>query len=760
MQCFERMKMPEALYRKYRPQVFSDVVGQESIERTLKNSIEQNKVSHAYMFTGPRGTGKTTMARLLAKALICEKAPTIEPDNTCEECQLIAAGTHPDVYELDAASRTGVESVREEIIGSVNYAPTRGSYKVYIIDEVHMLSVAAFNALLKTLEEPPTHVVFILCTTDPQKVPETIRSRCQCFGFKRIAPEAIVTRLGTICIAEGVDFEGEALDLIAQRAEGGLRNALTSLEQIIAYENGKVTLSGAERLLGSIDSSDLSEIMSYVGTRDIANCFQFVANYVETGADLAEFVRDMSEHVRDLYILAVAGDDAVIEANETARIALTHELEWFGPERASRMLSVLGDLMMELKTSTNQRLSFEIALTRMVRPDSDLTLEALAERIEALEAREGQRPSFDSVEQTKVQVPQGQDHNAALMSDAAIASKQTLLSASSSQGSLHDERVQEELASNAVAQAIDVLVEEVVAETVLQDSARDHTSAPLVPDLTESTVLDGAKVSMDTPQAQNPLANAAVLQRTWQAGLSQLKRKQQAHSVLFNGVRVSYDARSNNVVLAFPQQSTFAFNAAQKPEIIDYFEDYFNSATGVKTHFTFTRSSDDSSDLMGDGSSQNASVRYMDQNTDTSGKMAPSEGGFNDSTPKEAPRIPADRVVSNSRENESIDMPNEQVQGALSGAVGQASSSFSETDILEDPTFSMYDEVPLSVYEQGFDPQENDPASAHDNGSAQEGLKGNPFEGLKETAQKDDEVEQLQALLQLGFGDDITLEEV
>ena len=197
--------MSEALYRKYRPQTFEDVVGQTHIERTLKNAIEQDKVGHAYMFCGPRGTGKTTTARLLAKALLCEKGPTPAPDGTCEQCLAIAEGNHPDVYELDAASRTGVDNVREEIIGRVQYAPTRGRYKVYIIDEVHMLSTAAFNALLKTLEEPPAHVIFILATTEIQKVPATILSRCQRYDFTRIGPEDIAQRVEYIAGQEGLE---------------------------------------------------------------------------------------------------------------------------------------------------------------------------------------------------------------------------------------------------------------------------------------------------------------------------------------------------------------------------------------------------------------------------------------------------------------------------------------------------------------------------------------------------------------------------
>ena len=210
--------MALSLYRKYRPEVFADVVGQEHVEKTLINAISEGAVAHAYLFCGPRGTGKTTSARLLAKALLCESAQNGQPDGTCPQCLEIAQGTHPDVFELDAASRTGVDNVREEIIGRVGFAPTRGRFKVYIIDEVHMLSMAAFNALLKTLEEPPEHVVFVLCTTDPHKVPETIQSRCQRFDFRRFSVEEIVGYLERISKGEGFEYEPEALEVRRRHA--------------------------------------------------------------------------------------------------------------------------------------------------------------------------------------------------------------------------------------------------------------------------------------------------------------------------------------------------------------------------------------------------------------------------------------------------------------------------------------------------------------------------------------------------------------
>lgn len=374
-------------YRTYRPQRFSDVVGQSHIERTLRNAVDEGAVAHAYLFCGPRGTGKTTTARILAKALDCEKGPTSEPDDTCEDCRMIAEGTHPDVYELDAASRTGVDAVRDEIISRVNYAPTRRTWKVYIIDEVHMLSTSAFNALLKTLEEPPANTVFILCTTHPHKVPETIHSRCQRFDFHRLGVEEIAGRLRYIADAEGVQVADAALELIAKHALGGMRDAITTLEQLAAFTSGDIALSDVEGLLGEVDEDLLFEMADIVLRRDPVAGFRLVARLAETGVDMGEFVKGAVRHFRDLFVtgaVADAGADAVdVTAGSLAR--LRQQADGFGPERIARVLDVLSALSSELRWAADQRLAVEVAITRMARPETDLSLEALAERVSALE---------------------------------------------------------------------------------------------------------------------------------------------------------------------------------------------------------------------------------------------------------------------------------------------------------------------------------------------------------------------------------------
>ena len=563
--------MAEALYRKYRPQVFSEVVGQDHIERTLKNAVGSDRVSHAYLFTGPRGTGKTTTARLLSKALLCQNGPTSDPCGTCEDCELIAAGVHPDVYELDAASRTGVDNVRDEIIGRVQYAPSRGRFKVYIIDEVHMLSTAAFNALLKTLEEPPSHVVFILCTTDPQKVPETIQSRCQRFDFRRISVENIVSRLGAICVAEGVQFEGEALDLIAQRAEGGMRDALTTLEQLIVYGEGAVTLAEAERLLGALDVDDMAAIVDAIGKRDVAAGFRWTARYVETGADIAQFTADLAQRFRDLYLCAVLGPDAVLDVTEVERRQIAQELTFFGPDRLSYLLGVAGDLQTELRTAANPRLAFEVALTKMARPQSDMTLEALAARVEELER------AFARVAQGGV----------AHVEQVQVAAQGVLPEATQGVPREAVQGVPREAAQEA-GQAVPQSAEYSQAEQV--QTAPAHTSQSAAAQAAVQATVQSA-----APQAHSAcdalgagmvdLTNNAALQRAWRQALAQVKKEKTAYGVLFMNTKVAYDG--TQLRLAFSPESEFAFKAVQKPDVGVILERAIRNVFGMDIPFIF-----------------------------------------------------------------------------------------------------------------------------------------------------------------------------
>lgn len=388
----------ESLYRKYRPLTFDSVVGQQHIVSTLEHAITEGRLSHAYLFCGPRGTGKTTMARILAKALLCRNAEAARaegasgcmPDGTCEECELIAEGNHPDVYELDAASRTGVDNVREEIINSVNFAPVRGKYKIYIIDEVHMLTTAAFNALLKTLEEPPAHVIFVLCTTDPQKILETILSRCQRFDFHRIGNEDIEHRLSYVCEQEGFDYDDEALAIVARHAKGGMRDALSTLEQLSVFGNGTVHADDARSLLGEVSDQILGEFARAIAERDIAELYGLIRAQVEEGNDLLELTRDLVAHVRDVYVACVAGARAeLFEGGIEQAEALAAEAAAFGEhpaDRLARVLTVLDDAALEMRGASDVRLVLEIACTRLARPEADLTIEALAERVARLEA--------------------------------------------------------------------------------------------------------------------------------------------------------------------------------------------------------------------------------------------------------------------------------------------------------------------------------------------------------------------------------------
>lgn len=655
--------MAEALYRKYRPSTFEDVVGQEHIERTLKNALEQEKVSHAYLFCGPRGTGKTTMARILAKALLCEKAPTIDPDGTCEECLAIAAGTHPDVYELDAASRTGVENVREEIINRVHYAPTHGSYKIYIIDEVHMLSTAAFNALLKTLEEPPTHVVFILCTTDPQKVPDTIHSRCQRFDFHRLSVDEITARLGAVCVQEGVEFEPEALELISHQAEGGMRNALTSLEQLAAFGEGHVTLDGAHRILGSLDNEGLTEIVQALGKHDAGACFTWVSHYVETGADIAQFVQELAEHMRNLYLMSLTDADVEISASTSAREVMESELELFGTERLSRALSVLGDLMKELRATTNSRLAFEIALTRLLRPESDLTLESLSERIEELEMKLLSTPSLAyaqgaptapvaagamqmPVPVQSMQQPSAPQPAVAQSQPAPQQAYTPLQAPTPSAPAPRPTPAPQPMPTPRPAPAPQQVPAPQPAPAPQPMPAQAATSSP----------------ASNVPPASVDLTNAAALQRMWHSVTSALRKSNPARGVLFMGAKIEADPQNHGVKIVFSPDSSFAYAAAQKKEVKDVLAQSFIEVTGGSVPFQL---------LMGQGgSAPSAGSNYqgtVNQSASTSAAYAPQ------APQPQAAEVP--QAVPQASQNAPVSVPTSTPVSAPASATTSASVS-------------------------------------------------------------------------------------
>ena len=377
-----------ALYRKFRPQEFEDVKGQDHIVTTLKNQIKADRIGHAYLFCGTRGTGKTTIAKIFAKAVNCEHPVDGSPCGECPTCKAIAAGSSMNVIEIDAASNNGVDNIRE-IREEVTYRPTQGKYKVYIIDEVHMLSAGAFNALLKTLEEPPSYVIFILATTESHKIPVTIQSRCQRYDFHRISIDTIAGRLRELMEKEQISVEEKALRYVAKAGDGSMRDALSLLDQCIAFYLGQeLTFDKVLEVLGTVDTEVFSKLLRKVLGQDVTSCIHILEDLLVNGKELGQFVNDFTWYLRNLLLVKTSEDaEEVLDVSSENLKALQEESQLIDTDTLMRYIRVLSELSNNLRNATQKRVLVEVGLIKLCKPAMETNLDSVLDRLRVLEDR-------------------------------------------------------------------------------------------------------------------------------------------------------------------------------------------------------------------------------------------------------------------------------------------------------------------------------------------------------------------------------------
>jgi len=518
-------------------------VGQKHIERTLRNAVATDSVAHAYLFSGPRGTGKTTTARILASSLVCGHTKDGEPDGDCEQCVQISEGRHPDIIELDAASQTGVDNVREEIIGNMHLATVQGKSKVYIIDEVHMLSKGAFNALLKTLEEPPAQVVFILCTTDPQKVLSTVRSRCQEFDFHPIAVSDMVERLSYIADQEDIGTEPAALEMIARHANGGMRDAITLFETMSAYSQNNIKVSDVEESIGGISGDSLANIMDILATRNTPACFVWVGQQVSAGADLIEVTRALLDYVRDAYVLSVLGAEAggINRSGDDLKRLQEIAEKFVSPDQLERLLDLLFELTDKLRWSTEPRILLELTLARATRPQGDESLAALTERIDVLERQ--QQGGHAVVAVAAPPAPAALAPVAPSVTEAAVAPP---------------------------APIAPVVPAPAVEPSVTPAPAPAASDAPAAAPTSSGTDLSD---------------NRSVLNRQWADVLEQIRGISPSREPIFSNARLQLNADEQLLIVEYSPAESFQYKQANRKEVKELLATAIQNAFGRKVNF-------------------------------------------------------------------------------------------------------------------------------------------------------------------------------
>ena len=408
--------MHKALYRVYRPKTFGDVVGQEHIVKTLKNQIKNNNIGHAYLFSGTRGTGKTSTAKIFARAVNCLNPINEEPCNECEICIDTLNDNIMDIVEIDAASNNSVDDIRE-LRESVKYTPSKAKYKVYIIDEVHMLSQGAFNALLKTLEEPPSYVIFILATTEPHKIPATILSRCQRFDFKRVPSKDIASRMSYICKKENIEAEEKALSLIARNSQGALRDALSILDQCISFGNEKIEYNDVIELLGTVNIDELFELSQSIIDENTKKSLEILNEFIIWGKDIRNLINDLIDHFRNLMVCKVSKDlDEIISLPEESIERLKEQSQNVNINDLIRILNILSETQDSMKSSSNTRILAEVTIMKIAQPMFDESKEALIKRIENLE----EKIESGNIKVSTVQIEQSKDVKSQIIEDNKV----------------------------------------------------------------------------------------------------------------------------------------------------------------------------------------------------------------------------------------------------------------------------------------------------------------------------------------------------